>query len=183
MNAIYKTNRIILRIEEVIIASAIIIMALTLIANVLGRMFFGKGVYAAEEIGQYCIYAVTFYGLSYAVTKGQHIHMLGFFDIFPEKIKKADAVLIALVTGVTMGVLTYISFAYVGSLKMIGKVSVNLHVPTFAVVMFLSFGLLFATIQYALILIKNLTEKEVYLGLEKEYVPDLKLEKKEVSKQ
>ena len=75
MNAIYKANRIILRIEEVIIASAIIIMALTLIANVLGRMFFGKGVYAAEEIGQYCIYAVTFYGLSYAVTKGQHIHM------------------------------------------------------------------------------------------------------------
>ena len=52
MNAIYKANRIILRIEEVIIASAIIIMALTLIANVLGRMFFGKGVYAAEEIGQ-----------------------------------------------------------------------------------------------------------------------------------
>lgn len=183
MNAIYKANKIILRIEEVIIASAIIIMALTLIGNVIGRFLFGKGVYAAEEIGQYCIYAVTFYGLSYAVTKGQHIHMLGFFDIFPEKIKKADAILISLVTGITMGVLTYISFTYVASLKLIGKVSVNLHVPTYVVVLFLSFGLLFTTIQYALLLIKNITDKEVYLGLESEYIPDLKLEKKEVTRQ
>jgi TRAP-type C4-dicarboxylate transport system permease small subunit len=178
MNVLYKANKVILRIEEVIIAAAIIIMALTLIANVLGRLFFNKGVYAAEEIGQYCIYAVTFYGLSYAVTKGQHIHMLGLFDIFPNKVRKIDAILISLVTGATMGVLTYIAFAYVSSLQTLGKVSVNLHVPAYLVVLFLSFGLLFTTIQYILLFIKNLTDKKVYLGLDSEYVPDLKLEKK-----
>lgn len=178
MNTITKVNKIILKIEEVILTAAIIIMALTLIANVMGRMLFDKGIYAAEEIGQYCIYAVTFYGLSYAVTKGQHIHMLGLFDILPEKVRKADAVFISLVTGITMGLLTYISFTYVASLKIIGKVSVNLHVPTFVVVLFLSFGIMFATIQYALLFIKNLSKKEIYLGLDNEYVPDIKIDKK-----
>ena len=181
MNLIYKLNKIILKIEEFIIAAAIIIMAITLIANVIGRAISGKGVYAAEEIGQYCIYAVTFYGLSYAITKGQHIHMLGLFDILPEKIKKIDALLISLITGITMGTLTYITFTYVSYLHSISKVSVTLHVPAYAVILFLSFGFLFATIQYALIFIKNLNRKEIFLGLEKEYIPDIKLKKGEVS--
>lgn len=179
MNLVYKINKIILKIEEIIIAAAIIIMSVTLIANVIGRIIMGKGVYAAEEIGQYCIYAVTFYGLSYAVTKGQHIHMLGLFDIMPEKIKKAGAILISLVTGITMGVLTYISFTYVSYLYDIGKMSINLNVPTYVVFFFLSLGFLFTTIQYILILIKNLSCEKIFLGLEKAYVPDIKLKKYE----
>lgn len=178
MKIVLKINNIVVKIEEWIIAAAIIIMAITLIANVLGRQFLGKGVYAAEEIGQYCIYATTFIGLSYAVTTGKHINMLGLFDIAPAKFQKIDALFIAAVTAATMGLLTVISAGYVRSLKMLGKVSINLHIPTYLVVAVITCGFFFATVQYILVFIKNLREKDVYLGLDHVYVPDIRKEAK-----
>ena len=179
MKVINRINRVIVRVEEWILAFSVLVMALTLIANVVGRFAFGKGVYAAEEIGQYCIYAITFIGLSYAVTTGKHINMLGLFDMMPKQIQKADALLISAVTGVTMGVLTVISFQYVSTLQMMGKVSINLHVPTWIAVAVIGCGFLFACLQYVLVFIKNLQEKDIYLGLDAPYVPDFKREEAE----
>lgn len=178
MKIVNKINGVIVKAEEVVLAASVIIMAATLIANVLGRLFFNKGVYAAEEIGQYCIYAITFIGLSYAVTTGKHINMLGLFDIAPKKFQKIDALLISAVTGITMGVLTVISFRYVKTLKLLGKISINLKIPTYIVVAVISLGFLFATLQYILVFIKNLTSKDVYLGLNEVYVPDFRREEK-----
>ena len=81
-------------------------------------------------------------------------------------------------TAATMGVLTGISFKYVSTLKLMGKVSINLQVPTYLVVAVISLGFLFATLQYILIFIKNLQSDEIYLGLEKPYVPDFRREEK-----
>ncbi len=178
MKIVNRINGIIIKFEEAVLASSILIMSLTLIGNVLGRMFFQKGIYAAEEIGQYCIYAVTFIGLSYAVTTGKHINMLGLFDLAPKKFQKIDALVISAVTGVTMAVLTGITWRYVISLKALGKISINLKVPTYLVVAVISLGFLFATLQYILIFIKNLTSEEVYLGLNEVYVPDFRKEEK-----
>ena len=75
-----------------------------------------------------------------------------------------------------MGILTVISFQYVSTLKMMGKVSINLHVPTWIVVAVIGCGFLFATIQYILVFIRNLQSKDVYLGLMEPYVPDFKRE-------
>ena len=86
MKIINKINTVIVKIEEVIIAFSVLAMSVTLIANVLGRLFFKQGIYAMEEIGQYCIFSITFIGLSYAVTTGKHINMLGLFDMLPKKI-------------------------------------------------------------------------------------------------
>lgn len=177
MKIVYKINNVIVKLEEILIAAAVLIMSFMLIFNVVGR-FFGKGINATEEIGLYCIYIITFIGLSYAVTTGKHINMLGLFDFMPHKIQKVDALIISAVTAVTMGVLTYISFTYVGSLKMIGRVSVNLQVPQYIVVAVISFGFLFACVQYILVFIKNLQEKEIYLGLNTPYVPDIRREEK-----
>ena len=104
--------------------------------------------------------------------------MLWLFDFLPHKIQKVDALVISAVTAATMGVLTYVSFTYVGSLKMIGRVSVNLHVPQHIVVAVISFGFLFACLQYILVFIKNLQEKDIYLGLNTPYVPDIRREEK-----
>ena len=176
MKIINKINTVIVKTEEVIIAFSVLAMSVTLIANVLGRLFFKQGIYAMEEIGQYCIFSITFIGLSYAVTTGKHINMLGLFDMLPKKTQKADAFIISAVTGITMGILTVISFQYVSTLKMMGKVSINLHVPTWIVVAVIGCGFLFATIQYILVFIRNLQSKDVYLGLMEPYIPDLKRE-------
>ena len=82
------------------------IVSLVLIGNVLGRLILQeRHSDATEEIGQYCIYAITFIGLSYAVTTGKHINMLGLFDMAPKKFRKIDAFIISGVTAATMGVL------------------------------------------------------------------------------
>lgn len=178
MKTILKINNFIVKLEEVIIAASILIISLVLIGNVLGRLIFDKGIYATEEIGQYCIYAITFIGLSYAVTTGKHINMLGLFDMAPKKLQKIDTFLISGVTAATMGVLTGISFKYVSTLQMMGKVSINLQVPMYIVVAVISLGFLSATLQYILIFIKNIQSDEIYLGLEKPYVPDFRREEK-----
>lgn len=179
MKIVNKVNRIIVKFEEFLIAASVIVMSLVLIGNVLGRMFHGKGIYATEEIGQYCIYIITFIGLSYAVTTGKHINMLGLFDMTPPKFQKVVGVIIAVVTGATMIAMTVISLQYVQTLKMMGKVSVNLQIPTYIIVAVISMGFLFAALQYVLIFIKNIKNEEVYLGLEKPYVPDFRREEKE----
>lgn len=176
MKIILKINDIIVTLEKIMIGAAILIMSVTLIANVFGRWLFDKGVYAAEEIGQYCIYAITFIGLSYAVTCGKHINMLGLFDMLGHKAQKVLALIISLVTAGTMGLLTAICFQYTATLKMMGKVSINLHVPTYIVVAIVGMGFLFTTLQFILVFVKNIREKEIYLGLDHEYVPDFKRE-------
>ena len=69
MKIVYKINNIIVKLEEILIAAAVLIMSFMLIFNVVGRAF-GKGINATEEAGPYCIYILTFICLSYAVTYG-----------------------------------------------------------------------------------------------------------------
>lgn len=169
MKYLLKANRIIVRIEQAILAGSILAMSLILIANVIGRLLFHHGINAAEETGQNLIIFVTFIGLSYCATTGKHINMLAIFDIMPLQIQKGTALLISGLTAATMIVLTVIGFQYVTIMKAIGKVSVNLQIPMYWIVLIVTLGFLFAAIQYGLIFIQNLLHKEIYIGLEEEY--------------
>ncbi len=169
MKYLLKLNNIIVKIEQVVLACSIIAMAVILILNVLGRFLLHKGISSAEELGQDLIIFVTFIGLSYCATTGKHINMLAIFDLLPEKMRKADAFLISGVTAVTMGILTAIGFQYVGIMYQIGKVSINLHIPMYLIVLVVSVGFLFACLQYVLIFIQNIVHKEVYIGLTEAY--------------
>ena len=169
MKYLLKANRIIVRVEQVILAGSILAMSLVLIANVIGRLCFHHGINAAEETGQNLIIFVTFIGLSYCATTGKHINMLAIFDIMPGKMQKGTALLIAGVTAAAMAVLSVIGFQYVGIMKTIGKVSVNLQIPMYWIILIVTLGFLFATIQYMLIFVQNLLHKEIYLGLEEKY--------------
>lgn len=169
MKYLLKANRIIVRLEQVILAGSVLAMSLILIANVIGRMFFHHGINAAEEMGQNLIIFVTFIGLSYCATTGKHINMLAVFDIMPGKLQKGTALLISGVTAAAMGVLSVIGFQYVSIMKTIGKVSVNLQIPMYWIILIVTLGFLFAAIQYGLIFVRNLLHKEVYIGLEEEY--------------
>ncbi len=170
MKYLLKCNKIIVKIEQVILAGSILAMALILILNVIGRLVLGKGINAAEELGQNLVVFVTFIGLSYCATTGKHINMLAIFDIMPGTMRKITAMIISVVTAITMSVLTVISFQYVGIMQGIGKVSVNLQIPVYWIILVVAMGFLFAAIQYILIFVQNIIHKEVYVGLESEYM-------------
>lgn len=169
MKILLKINHIIIRIEQIILAGSIIAMALILILNVLGRFILHKGISSSEELGQDLIVFVTFFGLSYCATTGKHINMLAIFDIMPRTVRKCTALFISGVTAAAMGVLTFIGFQYTGIMMQIGKVSVNLQIPTYLIILMVTLGFLFACIQYILIFIQNIIHREIYLGLEESY--------------
>lgn len=169
MKYLLKINKIIVRIEQIILAGSIIAMALILILNVLGRFLLDRGIASAEELGQDLILFITFIGLSYCATTGKHINMLAIFDIMPPALRKTAALLISAVTAATMGTLTVIGFQYTSTMLQIGKVSVNLQIPMYIIILIVTCGFLFACVQYIVIFIRNLIHKEIYIGLEEAY--------------
>ncbi|MEG2483730.1 MAG: TRAP transporter small permease subunit [Lachnospiraceae bacterium] len=176
MKYLLKVNKIIVKLEQVILGGSIIAMATILILNVLGRLFFRVGITAAEELGQNLLVFVTFIGLSYCATTGKHINMLALFDIMPSKMKKATALLISGVTSCTMLTLAAIAFQYALLVKEIGKVTVTLQIPVYLIILVVFFGFLFAGIQYLLVFIENIKKKEIYLGLDSSYSLEVKEE-------
>ena len=169
MKYLLKLNHVIVRIEQVILAGSIIAMSVLLIFNVLGRFVLHKGIASAEELGTDLIIFITFIGLSYCATTGKHINMLAIFDIMPDTMRKGTALLISGVTAATMGVLTAIGFQYVGIMQQIGKVSVNLHIPQWIIILIVTLGFLFACIQYVLVFLQNIIHREIYIGLTEPY--------------
>ena len=163
-------NKMITRIEAVIIATNVLIVSIVLIANVFCRWFLHFSIAGAEEIGQMGLIFITFIGLSYCITTGRHINMLALFDILPWNLRKLDAVVISLVTCLTCAILTYISFVYVNEMSAIGKVTVNLGIPWKYLIMVIAVSFLFATFQYFLVFLLNIIQKdEVFIGLNAPY--------------
>ncbi|HLR34144.1 MAG TPA: TRAP transporter small permease subunit, partial [Tissierellales bacterium] len=87
MNKLKKIDRAVMRIEEFILSSGIIIMATILIGNVIARRVFKSSWTFAEELGQLLVVIVTFMGLGYGVRKGQHVSMSAILDLAPKKMK------------------------------------------------------------------------------------------------
>lgn len=177
MKYLLKLNKVIVRIEQVILGGSIIAMAVILVLNVLGRFFLGTGINASEELGQTLLVFVTFIGLSYCATTGKHINMLAIFDIMPGKMKKCTALAVSGITAATMLTLAVISFQYAYLMKTIGKVTVSLQIPVYFIILVVSFGFLFAGIQYLLVFFQNIRKKEIYIGLEESYTSEERGEK------
>lgn len=167
MKTVLKINNFIVKAEQVIIAAGILIVSLVLIGNVLRKTILQERHLCNRGNRTILHLRNHLHRSELCGNDRKHINMLGLFDMAPKKFRKIDAFIISGVTAATMGVLTGISFKYVSTLKLIGKVSINLQVPTYLVVAVIAFGFLFATLQYILIFIKNLQSDEIYLGLEK----------------
>ncbi|WP_339802702.1 TRAP transporter small permease subunit [uncultured Marinobacter sp.] len=63
------------KVEAVILASGVILMALNTCINVIARFGFGKGLFFSGEINRILIIMITFAGLGYAARHGRHIRM------------------------------------------------------------------------------------------------------------
>ena len=92
MNILRMVNNGIKKIEEIIIAYAVIAITLILFFNVITREFFDYSWKAAEEASIFLVIAVTFMAVSYASRKGKHITMTIFLDLVPNKAKKIMAI-------------------------------------------------------------------------------------------
>ena len=152
------------RIEAVILAMGVILMAINTVANVLSRFLLGESLHFSEEINRILIVMITFAGIGYAARHGRHIRMSAIYDAVPTGGRRWMMIVISLFTALVMFVLCYYSIGYISTLYGRGRVLPSLSIPVWMMYVWVPVGFAITGIQYLLTAIKNLTSRDVYLS-------------------
>ena len=155
---------VIAKIEEFMMATGVILMAVNTITNVISRFVFNHSIIFAEELNSIFILLVTFAGVGYAARNGRHIRMSAIYDHMPQKTRKVMMTAITGVTAFCMLFLAWYAVEYILSIQSKGRVMPALGVPVYLVYFWVPIGFFVTGVQYALTMIKNLREKEIYIS-------------------
>lgn len=154
---------IIARLEAVLLATGVLLMALNTIANVVGRTI-GHTFFFSEELNQALIILITFAGISYAARHGRHIRMSAFFDAMAFPLRKTMMIIIAAVTAAAMFLLAWYSLQYVMDQASRGRVLPALRIPQWWIIVWVPLGFFLTAVQYTLTAIKNIIDKDIWLS-------------------
>ena len=157
-------DRRIAKLEEFIMATGIILMAINTIINVISRFIFNHSIIFAEELNSTFILLVTFAGIGYAARHGRHIRMSAIYDHLPDKARKILMTVIVAVTAVFMLFLAYYSVQYIFHVYSKGRVMPALGMPVYIIYLWVPVGFFITGVQYALTTVKNIRKKELYLS-------------------
>lgn len=152
------------KIEAIMLAMGVLLMALNTCINVVARFVFGEGLFFAGEINRILIILITFAGIGFAARLGRHIRMSAFFDMLPDKGRKFVMIIVAIVTAIIMFALAYFSFQYVVSVYERGRILPALGFEIWWIYIWVPLGFAITGLQYFLTAYKNLISKEVYLS-------------------
>ncbi|WP_082714830.1 TRAP transporter small permease [Falsirhodobacter sp. alg1] len=152
------------RIEAVLLACGVLLMALNTIANVVGRYAFGKSIFFSGELNRALIILITFAGISYAARYGRHIRMSAFSDAMPVRMRKVLMIVIAVITAALMLLLSWYALEYVLTQAKRGRVLPALQIPTWWIIVWVPLGFFLTGLQYALTAIKNVIHDGVWLS-------------------
>lgn len=157
-------DNVISKVEAVILAVGVLLMAVNTCVNVVARFGFGKGLFFSGEINRILIIMITFAGIGYAARHGRHIRMSAVYDALPVKGRKALMILISFVTGAVMFFLCYYSALYIADVYEKGRILPALGAPIWVIYVWVPIGFAITGIQYILTAIKNITASDVYLS-------------------
>ncbi|GEK73724.1 MULTISPECIES: TRAP transporter small permease [Halomonas] len=152
------------KVEAVILALGVLLMAANTIANVIGRFVFGESIFFSGEINRILIIMITFAGIGYAARHGRHIRMSAIYDALPVGGRRALMIAISLFTSLVMFFLLYFSVLYILDLHDKGRILPALGFPIWIIYVWVPLGFLITGIQYLLTAIKNMTSRDVYLS-------------------
>ncbi len=157
-------DSLISRIESIVLAAGVLLMATNTIANVIGRFVFQSSLFFSEELNRILIILITFAGISYAARQGRHIRMSAIYDTMPPRARKVMMIVISLITCVFMFGLCYYSITYIGTQAGRGRLLPSLQIPVWWTLVWVPVGFFMTGMQYLLTAIKNMTEKDIYLS-------------------
>ncbi|WP_282021790.1 TRAP transporter small permease [Ruegeria faecimaris] len=155
-------------IEKFVIVLAILLMMVNSTANAIGRYAFGKSLFFSEELNQFLIVSVTFFGFAYAVRKGRNIRMTAVYDTLSRRSKKVILTLISITTSMLLAFLAYKSVFYVLEIKELNRLSPALQFPVYIIYSVIPVGLFMASLQYLIAFIMNVTHVGIWHSYEVE---------------
>jgi TRAP-type C4-dicarboxylate transport system permease small subunit len=157
-------DSLISRIESVMLAVGVLLMAANTISNVIGRYVFQSSIFFSEELNRILIILITFAGISYAARQGRHIRMSAIYDAMPPTMRKPMMIAIALITAAFMFGLCWYSYGYIVTQAGRGRVLPALQIPVWWTLVWVPVGFFMTGMQYLLTAIKNVQEKDIYLS-------------------
>ena len=161
-------------LELVAVGGGVLLMAVIMVANVLGRVTVGQSLRGATEVTEILIFLLTFVGLSYGVRCARHISMSALYDQLAGRLRKGTLVMIALITGALMFYLSWEALGYVIKIYERGRETSALQIPLWTVYSVLPAGFFLAGVQYWLTALRNLTTEGIYRSFnEKETYSDV----------
>lgn len=144
------------RLEAFALGWAVLVLATFTVANVAGRFFFDESIFFVEELSEFLMVLITFFGLGYVTRKGRHIRMTALYDQLPPRGKKAVMILIAAVTAAMMFVMAWYALEYVQRTAARGKVTPALQLPLYLTYVPVVLGFFLSGVQYLLTVLRNL---------------------------
>lgn len=157
-------DNIISKVEAVILALGVMLMAVNTCVNVIARFAFGQGFFVSGEINRILIIMITFAGIGYAARHGRHIRMSAIYDALPIAGRKVLMIIITFVTSIVMIFLCYYSVLYIVDLSEKGRVLPALGFQIWITYIWVPVGFGITGVQYFLTTVKNLTSSDVYLS-------------------
>ncbi len=152
------------KMEAVILALGVLLMALNTVTNVVARFAFGNSIMFSGELNRILIIMITFAGIGYAARHGRHIRMSAIYDALPVGGRRVLMICIALFTSLVMFFLLYYSIVYILDLYSKGRVLPSMGLPIWIIYLWVPIGFLITGIQYLLTAVKNVTSHDVYLS-------------------
>ncbi|MDW3119187.1 TRAP transporter small permease [Roseovarius pacificus] len=152
------------RIEAVLLAVGVLLMAVNTMANVVGRFLLGQSIFFSEEVNRALIVLITFAGISYAARHGRHIRMSAFFDAMKPPLRKLLMVVIAVITAAAMFLLAWYALDYLMTQASRGRLLPALQIPVWWIIVWAPLGFFLTGVQYALTAIKNAIHKDIWLS-------------------
>lgn len=165
MKLVPRLNALLCLIEKTIISSCMLIVAVILLVSVLCRHL-NIVMVGGEEIAQFAIVWLTFWGMAHCARKGNHIIMSAVLDRFSSRKRKTLITGICLVSGCFCLMLSVYAFQLTYSVYTRGQISPALRIPIWYMYVSTPAGFFLTGIYYIGGFIKNLREPAAYLGLE-----------------
>lgn len=128
-----KVEKLLSRLEEILIGSLILVASLILFVNVVARYVFNLGLPWAEELVRYQIVWMVFVGASVAARQGIHIGVDILVKMAPSSVAKLITLAINAIAVAFCGVLVFYGAELTMQAKEFGQVSAALQVPIWVV--------------------------------------------------
>lgn len=156
--------RLLQRVEALLLAAAMLMIALVTVASVVARNLTGEGLTFAEELNQFLIVLICFVGLSHAAGRGRHIRMSALSDALPTRARRALLACVSMATAALLLGLSGYALAYALG---VDRRSPVLDVPLRWVYLLAPFGLAMGAVQYALAAVRNIRGPGAYVSFER----------------